>query len=179
MLGDNLENELGASVHVHTHRCACTTHLRAHTCAQTTDTNTLLIGLFIHLPGLAGRKGRLRTARLNTRRTTCLNAGGALAHTILNFGLWGFLPHCKACLFSLCHTPHSHAHSHARFLPRGHSIAMLMDSSLPTHILETHSFIHCHLESFSCIKHYILLLKITSNVKVAPIASAPAVRRNC
>lgn len=80
------------------------THLRAHLCAQTHIHKCSLyitLHLFIYLPNLTRRKGRLRTASLNNRRTTCLNTGGVLADTILNFSLWGFLPHCKACLFFL------------------------------------------------------------------------------
>lgn len=117
MLGYNLENELGASVHVHTHKCTHThtcVYTRAHTHTRT-HTFALLILLFIHLPSLTRRKGRLRTAQLNNRRTTCVNTGRVLADTILNFTLGAFLPHCKACFF-FCHTPHSHAHSHALFL---------------------------------------------------------------
>ena len=55
---------------------------------------------------------------------------------------------------------------------------MLMDPYPPIHVFQTHSLIHPLLESFSYIMHCLLLLKITSNVKVASIASVPAVCRN-
>lgn len=108
MLGNNLENELGASVHMHTHKC--TTHTPA-----CTHTHTRSLLLFIHLPSLTRQKVRLRTAPLSNRRTTCLNTGGVLADTILNL-VYGASVHTvkHACFF--CHTPHSHADSHALFL---------------------------------------------------------------
>lgn len=67
----------------------------------------------------------------------------------------------------------------SRSVPLRQSTARLMDSYLPVHVLQTHSFIHPHLEPFLDSKHYLLLLKITSNVNVASTASVPAICRIC
>lgn len=67
----------------------------------------------------------------------------------------------------------------SRSVPLRHATARLMDSSLSVHVLQIPSFSHPHWEPFLDIKHYLLLLKITSNVKVASTASVPAFCRNC
>lgn len=77
---------------------------------------------------------------------------------------------------SLSHASFTCAFS--RSVPRRHCTDMLMDPCTPMQVFQAHSLIHPFLESFSYITHCLLLLKITSNVKVASIASVPAICRN-
>ena len=116
--GYSLENDLGASkcMRVHMYTPAQThTHALTHTLTHThTHTHThTQCSLPLTLHSLAkSNQGRRKMAWLSNSRTTCLNVGGVITDTTPNFSLWGFLPHLKACVVFLCHTPHSHAHSH-------------------------------------------------------------------
>lgn len=162
------ENKLGALVcmHVHEH-----THTRVHA-----HTLALFILLLVHLPSLPRTKGRLRIAWLKNGRTTGLNTDSFDTHNS-ELPLMGFLPHFKACCFlSVTRL------IHMRILTFCSSQALSSQANgfLSACTCSPDTFIYSHsLGVTPFITRYLLLLKITSNVKVVSIASVPAICRNC